>query len=282
MSPVRSETNISSLANALTSAKKEIEAQSMRVRDLEALLTEERRAREQAEERANKLERESPKEREVPDPTVAEGDNHVPPKTDSEEETKLQNGSASSNMADVATARLQLRLDTMLSDMDEMKQQIETYRRRAEDAEAESAMHRKSLAEMVEKIREDDARKASKAAKRQSRSDSDLSKPSSSPTIDGSEEEDDAEEGEITIINEKDMEGDSPGALLRRVVQNGRATSHQDMVDSTKLSPALATRQSSRNDLAVAHGAPAVSILTVVALGVAVMAYLNSYPKIER
>lgn len=284
ISPVR-DSKISSLADALSSARKEIEAQSVRMRDLEILLGEERRAREDAEERANRLERQSLQDRELPEPILVNGDSH-PSESESqseqEENTVLENGSASPpHIPDVATARLQQRLDSMMAEMNEMKQQMERYRQRAEDAEAESATHRKTLAEMVEKIREDDA-KASKVAKRRSRGESELVAEASSPALDGSEEGDDSEEGEITIINEKDI-GDGAGALLRRVgMSNGRAASHEDSAGLPKDAHALAVRSPNRNDLAMSHGAPAVSILTVVALGVAVMAYLNSYPRVER
>ncbi|KAF2192516.1 hypothetical protein K469DRAFT_312893 [Zopfia rhizophila CBS 207.26] len=285
-SPVRSDSQsqITTLADALTSAKKEIESQSVRLRDLEALLTEERRARENAEERASRLERESLKDREVPEPTLVNGDSNeseTAPQPEQEEGARLDNESASPNIADVATARLQQRLELMMSEMNEMKQQMERYRERAETAEAESANHRKTLAQMVEKIRQDDAKNATREAKRRSRSDSDLAQDSTSAGIDGLGEND-AEEGEITIINEKDVDGDGAGALLRRVrVQNGRPVHHEESSDH-KASQALATRLPNRNDMALAHGGPAVSILTVVALGVAVMAFLNSYPKVER
>lgn len=273
-SPVRSDSQMSTLTDALQTAKKEIETQSVRLRDLEAMLSEERRAREDAEERANRLER----ERDVAEPTVANGDIHKPEAdVESEDsETIIANGSASPSTADVATSRLQQRLDSMMSEMNEMKVQMERYRERAETAEAD----RKSLAEMIENIRQDNAKKASKEAKRRSRSDSEFAREAATTKTDGTGEEEEAEEGEITIINE-DIEEDGAGALLRRAVQNGQPTEHEVVADPTKSSQALATRPN-RNDLALVHGAPAVSILTVVALGVAVMAWLNNYPKVER
>lgn len=269
---------MSNLSEALTSAKKEIESQGVRLRDLEALLTEERRAREDAEERANRLERESLKEREVPQTVQANGDMHKPEIAPEAEQKQIYEPENSSS-PDSATARLQQRLETMMSEMNEMKQQMERYRERAETAEAD----RKSLAEMIENIRHDNAKKASKEAKRRSRSDSELAREAASSRLDGSEEADEAEEGEITIIKENDVDDDGASALLRRVgVQNGRPVDHAAAADPAKSSHALATRLPNRNELALAHGAPAVSILTVVALGVAVMAWLNQYPRVER
>lgn len=274
-SPVRSDAQMATLTEALQSAKKEIESQGTRLRDLEALLNEERRAREDAEERANRLER----EREAAEPVLANGEVHKPePSVElGEPDIVVANGSASPTLPDVAAARLQQRLESMMTEMNEMKLQMERYRERAETAEAD----RKSLAEMIENIRQDNVKKANKEAKRRSRSDSELAREADAVKTDSSEEDEEAEEGEITIIREKDEEEDGAGALLRRAVQNGRPAEQETTGELTKSSPALATRPN-RNDLALAHGAPAVSILTVVALGVAVMAWLNNYPKLER
>jgi hypothetical protein len=269
-SPVRSDAQTSTLTEALNNAKKELESQSTRLRDLEIRLDEERRAREDAEERANRLER----ERESLEPTLMNG---AIPKTEAgdesaETESLIANGSASPTLPDIAAARLQQRLETMMSEMTEMKLQMEKYRERAEAAEAD----RKSLTEMIENIRQDNAKKSSKEIRRRSRSASDLSK--LAVNADGQDYDDEAEQGEITIINE-DVDDGKATALLRSVVQNGRPTEHASTNDATKSQHALVTRQ---NQSALVHGAPAVSILTVVALGVAVMAWLNNYPKVER
>lgn len=270
-SPVRSDAQMSTLNEALQTARKEIETQGLRLRDLEAMLTEERRAREDAEERANQLER----ERLSADTHVANGDTdetEVDDGTD-ETETVISNGSPSSNHADVATTRLQQRLDTMISEMNEMKLQMEKYRQRAETAEAD----RKSLAEMIESIRSDNARLASK---HHSRSQSGSAQKEETAEVDR-DEGGTTEEGEIPIINQRDVDEDTDGTDMRKLVQNGRPAELEDAATSNKTSQALATR-TNRNELALHHGAPAISMLTVVALGVAVMAWLNNYPKVDR
>lgn len=270
-SPVRSDAQMSTLNEALQTARKEIETQGLRLRDLEAMLTEERRAREDAEERANQLER----ERLSADTHVANGDTdetEVDGGTD-ETETVISNGSPSSNHADAATTRLQQRLDTMISEMNEMKLQMEKYRQRAETAEAD----RKSLAEMIESIRSDNARLASK---HHSRSQSGSAQKEETAEVDR-DEGDTTEEGEIPIINQRDADEDTDGTDMRKLVQNGRPAELDDAATSNKTSQALATR-TNRNELALHHGAPAISMLTVVALGVAVMAWLNNYPKVDR
>jgi chromosome segregation ATPase len=169
-SPVRPDAQMSSLNEALTSAKKEIETQGVRLRDLEAMLGEERRAREDAEERANRLERKTSKELEEEDLEHATGDSQkdeVESLETEESTTGLEDGSPSTTTADT-TSRLQQRLDLMVTEMNEMKQQMERYRERAETAEAD----RKSLAEMIESIRRDNARTSSREARRRSRSNS--------------------------------------------------------------------------------------------------------------
>jgi hypothetical protein len=277
-SPVR-DSKMSTLAEALNSAKKEIESQSMRARDLETLLNEERRARIDAEERANRLERETNKDGELVEPILIDGDSQSETSgTEPIEKTSLENGSTSPHLPDAATARLQARLELMMSEMNEMKQQMERYRQRAEDAEAESATTRKTLAEMVEKIRSDDAN-GTISARRRSRSGSDVAQESTSPSVDGSAEEGECEEGEITIINEKDVDQNGPSALLRQTtLQNGRIGGHEDSASLSKTSHALATRSTHRNDFTN----PAMSMFAVVALGVAVMACLNKYSQPER
>jgi len=266
---------MSTLAEALSSARKEIESQGMRLRDLETLLNEERRAREEAEDRANRLERESLKDLELSEPALVNGDNsdtETVVELEKEEDVELENESASPSLADVATARLQQRLETMMSEMNEMKQQMEKYRERAETAEAD----RKSLAEMIETIRSDNAMLVSKAAQRRSRSNSRSTRHSTTASSINGSEDGDVDEDKIKLINEKDVGQDGAGALLQRAVQNGKPIGHEKPTDLSKVSHALATR-SSRPDVA-----PAMSIMAVVALGVAVMAYLNSFPKGER
>ena len=270
---------MSTLTDALSSAKKEIESQGIRLRDLETLLNEERRAREDAEERANRLERESIKERELSEPTlvdVEDNDSETVSRLEKEVGAKLANGSASPTLADTTTARLQQRLELMMAEMNEMKQQMERYRERAETAEAD----RKSLAEMIESIRQDNAEPAKTEAKHSSSSDNEaIREPTDTTGINGLEDDEGVDESDVAI-NEKDAGHEGGSVLLRRPMQNGRPVV-QDNTDSKKTSQAV-TSQLSRNSVTLASGAPAVSILAVVAMGVAVMAYLNSLPKVER
>lgn len=275
VSPVRSDAQMSTLTEALNNAKKEIETQSSRLRDLESLLSEERRAREDAEERANRLERESIKEPE--DPAEAEED------TREADETVLEAGNdAGLDNDDVSptvdtTARLQHRLETMMLEMNEMKQQMERYRERAEAAESD----RKSLAEMIENIRKDNAKSSSGSGRRRSRSGSEGARDVRSPGADGSGEDNDAEEGEIVIIKDRNVDEDNTTTVSRKVSQQNGHIGDGEAKESSKPSNALSVQRHSSADL-MYHGGPVGAIVTVVAIGVAVMAMLNQYPKAER
>ncbi|KAF2022303.1 hypothetical protein BU24DRAFT_42247 [Aaosphaeria arxii CBS 175.79] len=282
-SPVRSDAQITTLAEALSSAKKELESQSAQLKTLEALLTEERRAREDAEERAKRFERDASRDSELSGPTLVNGDDEASqnaPKENLNESPSDED--AAPAHADTASDRLQQRLDSMMSEMNDMKLQIETYRLRAETAEAESATHRKTLAEMIEKIRADDAKNASNASKRRNQAELDSARSISSDDA-GQNGEEYSEQGEIMIMNEPEREAEDTESALRKIVaQNGHTVSPADAAALSKATQELVTRSQNRSDTALSHGAPAMSILTVVALGVAVMAWLNSVPKVER
>jgi hypothetical protein len=276
-SPIGSDSNlqIASLAEALTSAKKEIETQSMRLQDLETLLHQERLARESAEERAQRLEMEQ-KEDTTDEPKV----NGVVPDPEESEPYSEKHGQSDiePTPTDAATTRLQQRLEVMVAEMDDMKNKMEQYRQRAESAEAENETHRKTLAEMVEKIRQDDANRARReAAKQHKRSQSDISEGHISVSVDGSEEE-----GEITIVNEE-MDIDEADEILRNVgLQSGKTIAPELVAEAQKVSSQALTQSSTRARGASLQSGTTVSIL-VVLLGCGLMSYLNnSYPKVER
>lgn len=276
-SPVRSDPQMSSLNEALSSAKKELESQSIRLRDLETMLSEERRAREDAEERANRLERESIKEREEQETVLVNGDAHKADEAEAQEDApEVEEIPASSADDEESTVRLQQRLELMMSEMNEMKQQMERYRERAESAEAD----RKSLAEMIETIRKDHAKTAAKGSRRRSRSDSRSATARASTTADGSEDEADAEEGEITIIREDLGDDELEPSVPATKTENGHHVEQNGNAQMSKTSNALVTRRAERD--AMYYGGPAGAVFAVVAIGVAVMTMLNQYPKSER
>lgn len=280
-SPIRSEVQLSSLNEALNSAKKEIESQGIRLRDLESLLNEERRAREEAEERASRLERESSKEqdeeKQPPNNDTANSADGAKDETaeGSEETASLEREPPSPTGAENSATRLQQRLDLMLTEMNEMKQQMERYRERAEAAEAD----RTTLAEMIESIRNDNARSATKQIRQRRRSQSQQPQADTHISTEGSEENE-VEEGEITIIRDKDVDEDGDMSLSGTTLPNGDITEHHGTMHASKPCNGLMTQYSKRE--LMYHGGPVGAIVTVVAIGVAVMAMLNQYPKADR
>ncbi|KAI4145472.1 MAG: hypothetical protein LQ341_002376, partial [Variospora aurantia] len=175
-SPSRPElqsSQILSLVEALKTAKKEIDSQGDRVKQLETLLKREKKARESAEERTRRLlagqtstDGERRGEHDAFDPPV-----DTARELDLDDETVAHSSILSGDMpktsltvtspeapaeihrqtedVDASTTRLRKRVEQMVHDMDQMRTQMESYKRRAEGAEAE----RTSLAEMIEKIR---------------------------------------------------------------------------------------------------------------------------------
>ena len=257
-----------SLLQALTSAKREIDVQGDRVKHLESLLMQERKARETAEERARALiesrssdignaSSTSVKDAAF-DPPLPAAEGHDPVKgdalgddmkTSSDDPSDSQEPSRQSTKdIDASTTRLQERLELMVREMDEMKLTVENYRRRAEGAEAE----RSTLAEMVESIR---------AAK-------------SSPS---------SHLANGTVKDLDDTTTGSTGHDYDTTKQNGavvcRSSSpHQREQTNSLLAAALEKKMRDEEW----RGAPWASMVGVVLIGVGLMTYLNGWQAAER
>jgi DNA repair exonuclease SbcCD ATPase subunit len=274
-SPVKQESSsqIVALLEALTTAKKEIESQSERMRDLEDMLQKEREARQTAEELAKRLETESAG---VYMNGAAKGGDIVeeafePPLEPLAEVAELARAIANDVDSDTSsvesvqasTNKIQEKLEQMMIEMREIKQQMETYRQRAEMAEAERDEGRKSLAEMVEKIRADELARLSMSIQR-SRSASISSKKS-------------PEE-----IPENEEQGGEMQIAAEDAVQNGTAVASQDIKAlEQQLTVALPPSPCDQPSL-LYSSAPYASMLGVVLLGMGLMAYMNGWQKVER
>lgn len=135
---------ILSLVQALSTAQEELAAQGQKVKDMEESLNSERESRRNAEERAARLETSvSSSSAPAPQP-VAEGFTRDVPNS----EAPTSHSTDSENL----DSDLQRRIDLMRVEMDEMKTLMESYRHRAEAAEADSQRDRHSLSEMVERL----------------------------------------------------------------------------------------------------------------------------------
>ncbi|KAI9778626.1 MAG: hypothetical protein M1839_008020 [Geoglossum umbratile] len=281
-----------SLVEALASAKRELDSKSARVMDLENMLQKERLARESAEERALRLERATANSgaqstaRESVDSVVelvfeppAESNERWPNGVVTEleefgtnigevEKQKEEDSDASAEAADAAAAeasaaRLHQGLEKMVAEMDEMKQLMEKYRRRVEVAEEESASSRKSLAEMVEKIRREESERKAKLEVRAARSET------------ATQTDDNLPEGLDSLTPSPSEKPD------RGEVTNGKAVRPVETTGFENAVPTTLTRTRRPQDHLYQSG-PYASILGVVVLGVGLMAFLNGWQKTER
>lgn len=297
-----SSSQILSLVEALTSAKKEIDSQGDRVKQLEDLLRQERKARESAEERARRLEN--------PQPTLVEGDGTSDKRSnrdDSEEDLQRWTSSDRSTnrdstapidgsppseadqtqspqvhqspedihkqtaAVDASTSRLQQRLDLMLAEMDEMKSHMERYKRRAELAEEESTSARKTLAEMVESIRAADPNTTNKNLR--PRFPDSLAMDANSNT---------------DITGNTHLANDLTAAIIRSSgLPNGTGGNGTDAEGHKRqlleaVATALATRDQQDERVYLSGSAPYASMLGVVLIGVGIMTWLNGWAKVER
>ena len=167
---------IVSLLEALKTMTEESDTQGTRIKDLELALKKERKARKEAESRVSALSNrrftkisaeqiditeegdfETPLDsvelmhQDLPNGHLKEEETEEVLKSSPSTET-LRNSDdlrGATDDVEAPTSRLQIRLDLMIKEMDEMKNLMESYKRRAEDAEE----GRRSLAEMVENIR---------------------------------------------------------------------------------------------------------------------------------
>ncbi|KAF2104000.1 hypothetical protein NA57DRAFT_70212 [Rhizodiscina lignyota] len=277
---------ITQLVEALNAAKKELEAHNAKLKEVEDMLAQERQARESAEERAQRLEMEhkddKPAPPEIEEHREIEMNGSIVPSTSelvADGEKALDSSAQSTTASEDQSTTLQQRLDQVLGEMTEMKSQMEKYRTRAEKAEEASTRDRKTLAEMIEKVRQDEEKRiAARAASRgrRSRSASTFDQDSSA-TVDGAAES----QADTAIKGEK--EGDEEVAKLfkKAGLQNGRPVTPEQVKQLEEaVNQALATRQ--RRGEQLAQVGPYASILGVVFAGVALMAYLNGWQKVER
>ncbi|KAF7125937.1 hypothetical protein CNMCM5793_002296 [Aspergillus hiratsukae] len=266
-SPVsRESSQILSLIEALSSAKRELDSQGARVKELETLLLQERNARESAEEKARSLELQAkgidqkslePGMVALPnDVSISEKHAHeqpadaVPPSSDSDK------SSTSETLADTQAYHLQLRLEMMMEEMEEMKKQVAMFRHRAERAESETVEARKSLAEMIETLRRERAEKREIG-----------NEPAAQ---------------EIAITRENSATDDATPVAGGEVENQAHsiATSSSSYTNVNGSGTAFA-KQPLKHDV-LEQTSPYASMLGVVLLGVGLMAYLNGWQKMDK
>lgn len=263
-SPVRPDnlSQIIQLTEALNNAKRDIDSQTARMRELEEMLHRERLAREEAEELAKRLEESasihmngsaSPGAMDIDD-VSEEAEN-----TAEAVETLAEEKTADDSAHEIATT-LQARIDVMDNQMREMKEQMDEWKQRCENAESERDADRKTLAEMVVQLRAEEALREAVEKRDRSRS---------------RQRKEAAEALEKSAVTETEVEGVD--------VQTDEAMANDETLDAPSLSRATTITPSSTQKGSLAQeqhlqaGAPYASMLGVVLFGMGLMAYLNGW-----
>jgi len=255
--------DILKLCEELKLAKGELTNQNQRMQTLETELAQERTARESAEERAQRLE-------------------------DSERRDSPREGE-SRNDAQDGPPDLRVQLDRLRASMDEMKQQMESFRLRAETSEAERDSARKSLAEMVEQKRSENAeRTSSRSPNGAKRSPSKHSSPTTSTDTASkfSEPNGHALVPSRTLMPSNDTTSSS--LLSRAGIEEGRPISPEQaqlltqLLTQEVLKSNTATGPDSGGTMARSyHAHEMISAAAVVLVGCLVMGWMNGWQPVK-
>lgn len=266
---------IANLVDALTKAKQEVEVQSVRLREVEDALVQERVKREDAEEKAKRLEKEKDRTsfdahhlQPPPSPVAEESSTPI---EDESQEDKLEELEQTNN------EKLQERLDNLLAEFNGFKMMAEQWRQEKVQAEKEldqERKERKSLAELVDQLRTQEAERAEKEKKSEARRERRRSRSASAngsatKSVDGAEEidsKDSKNDGKTSASGSKDVETNG-----HPVVQQAHAQG-SDQSDTRGL-----VRRGNYMD----QSAPFISAFSVVVLGVAIMAFVNNMQRGE-
>jgi hypothetical protein len=264
---IPSTAQIATLVAALSKAKQEVELQGVRLREVEDALVQERVKREDAEEKAKRLEKEK-------DKALPEGRLQLPPSPAAEESTTpIEDESQEDKMDDsehIKNQKLQERLDTLLEEFTEFKIMAEQWRQDkvlAEKERDEERKERKTLAELVEQLRTQEIERVEKEQKREAkrgrrRSRSASAEGSTASPVDGTNEQD--------CKNVENDDKTSSGS--KEVETNGHPLVHQKHAQGSDQSDTQAVM---RRGAHMAHTAPFISAMSVVFIGVAIMAMVN-------
>ena len=246
------------LCEELKLAKGELQNQSERMKNLESELAQERTARESAEERAQRFERRD-----------------SPTKND-ERTTKAFDEAISPTST--SPPDLQTQLDRLTASMDEMKQQMERYRQRAETAEVERDEARYSLAEMVEQKRRENAERGNGRSVSKGR----RSPAKRTPQLDGMNTE---TNGHLVAPHPQSPTCET--LLERAGVEEGQPITLEQakimtqLLSQEVLRPRGAGEGGTESTLAY-YGRPCGSAAAVVVFGLLLMSWVNGWPKVER
>lgn len=264
-----------SLVEALSSARKELDSQGARVKCLEDMLRQERSARECAEERARRLEQSASfKPVQTPEQPITESNGSGSATRDALTEHQLA-GSSEEMIAEgevlfeeaaLSEDNLQSKLDEMVAEMDRMKRDMQRFQQRAETAEANAATAKASLAEMIERLRQESEESAHAAEQEVL---------TSVPSVQASRRPENSMVGEANPSLLKTM------SRPRSNIPNGHIKTSSRLPENVERAVAHLLRTGPDGQL-LAQSAPYASMLGVVLIGVGLMACLNSWPKIDQ
>lgn len=280
-SPIRQDnlSQIIQLTEALNNAKREIDTQTAKMRDLEEMLLKEREAREAAEELAKRLEddahsRMNGSASSKHDESILEGAFEPPTENSTIRESDAQAGSSDQISApkvddNKPSDSLLPQIELMMSEITNLKQQLEAYRQRAETAEAERDADRKSLAEMVLQIRQRDEEAKKIAAETKTRSPSKRRRPSS---------------GTKTATAVQPIKSSDDGSTREEDALEEPAE-ELTLSRANTITPLTGASGKLAQDQAIAQSLPYASMIGVVLLGMGLMAYINGWqpqPRLDR
>lgn len=284
-SPIRQDnlSQIIQLTEALNSAKREIDTQTSKMRDLEDMLQRERQAREAAEELAKRLEDDAHSRMngsakpQIEDTTLAEAfeppAEHAGDDNTQVEETRT---TTQDEASEDKTTSLQSQIDNMLSEMKGLREQVDNYKKQAEQATSERDADRKTLAEMVQQIRQRDEEAAALKAAARARTRSKSNGRERSATVTARE----PSRGR-SVANRADGELASLASIDEDALDDKPTLSRANTITPTPRSPS----KRAVSDQAILETIPYASMMGVVLLGMGLMAYINGWqpqPRIDR
>ena len=229
---------------------------------MEDMLRQERSAREDAEERARRAEGTIPYK---PIANVSEEVETDRSRAGDEEHDSPQPAASTRSItepiASSSDSELQARLDRVLAEMEMMRKDMKQFQERADRAENDAATARTSLAEMIEKLR---AENAEAAAHAEEELENILDSPARSPA------------------NAADLaSAGKTGAKRAPKAMNGHIKAPSKLPENLERAVATVLRDSHDPNM-LSQSAPYASMLGVVLIGVGLMAYLNNWQKIEK
>ncbi|KAG6011486.1 hypothetical protein E4U43_008277 [Claviceps pusilla] len=290
-SPVRQENlnQIIQLTEALKNAKRDIESQTARMRELEEMLKKEREARELAEDLAKRLEATAHEQVNGP-VALTSNDYHPIIEANSEPEDDADGGDVeplqlvpepqgthrAGSVHDVE-ASLQTRIDIMDEQMKDLRDQLEQLKHRCESAESERDESRKSLGEMVVQLRAEEAKRIAAEewrrvqSRTRSRTWSRSRSRCSELTLIGRSGDEAAPVAAAERLS-SEMMPDKSAVVAKNESDDGMTLSRTNTITPLSSQRGLSSRYELFQDVL-----PYASMIGVVLIGMGVMAYINGW-----